>query len=278
MSEEAGLQSAATGGSTVLATGRDARLHGRPEACRHEEEGSRVGAPGLQEERQLDGAVLDEIAGLLKRYVILPKWAAETLALWVIHTYSYQLRDVTAYIGVESPEKRCGKTTLLSVMAELVCDPEIAANISPPAFFRVIAEKQPTLIIDEADTLLRGNDPLRGILNAGHNRKTGFVLRVVHERPPSLSSTIRALLSQPVKTPGGGTGPTGQPPGGHAGAGGPTGAENFSSEGGLKRFSCWCPKILAAIGRLPDTLADRCIIIRMQRKAPRRKVRAVARA
>ena len=28
----------------------------------------------------------------------------------------------------------------------------------------------------------------------------------------------------------------------------------------LVRFSCWCPKVMAAIGRLPDTLADRCII------------------
>jgi putative DNA primase/helicase len=34
----------------------------------------------------------------------------------------------------------------------------------------------------------------------------------------------------------------------------------------LVRFSCWCPKVMAAIGRLPDTLADRCIVVRMQRK------------
>src|SRR5262249_26896364 len=34
----------------------------------------------------------------------------------------------------------------------------------------------------------------------------------------------------------------------------------------LVRFSCWCPKVIAAIGRLPDTLADRCIVIRMHRK------------
>jgi hypothetical protein len=34
----------------------------------------------------------------------------------------------------------------------------------------------------------------------------------------------------------------------------------------LLRFSCWCPKVMAAIGRLPDTLADRCIVIRMERK------------
>ena len=34
----------------------------------------------------------------------------------------------------------------------------------------------------------------------------------------------------------------------------------------LARFSCWCPKAVAAIGRLPETLADRCIVLRMQRK------------
>ena len=62
----------------------------------------------------VDGALLlNEIAGILRRFVILPKWGSEALALWVVHTYGYDLRDVSAYVGVESPEKRCGKTTLL---------------------------------------------------------------------------------------------------------------------------------------------------------------------
>jgi putative DNA primase/helicase len=39
----------------------------------------------------------------------------------------------------------------------------------------------------------------------------------------------------------------------------------------LARFSCWCPKVMAAIGRLPDTLADRCILVRMQRKTANEK-------
>ena len=66
-------------------------------------------------------------------------------------------------MGIESPEKRCGKTTLLSVLNKLVHRPVPAANISSPAFFRVIQELQPTLLIDEADTfLVRGNDELRG--------------------------------------------------------------------------------------------------------------------
>src|SRR5207344_1973092 len=91
--------------------------------------------------------LLNEIAGLITRYVVLPKWASETLALWILHTYAFQLRDVTTYLGVESPEKRCGKTTLLAVLSELVNRPVVAANISSPAFFRVIEEARPTLLI-----------------------------------------------------------------------------------------------------------------------------------
>ncbi len=67
---------------------------------------------------------------------------------------------MTVYIGVESPQKRCGKTTLLTVLSEVVNRPIVAANISSPAFFRVIEEMQPTLMIDEADTALHRNDEL----------------------------------------------------------------------------------------------------------------------
>src|SRR5206468_198244 len=45
------------------------------------------------------------------------------------------------------------------------------------------------------------------------------------------------------------------------------GRERFGGSG-LVAYSCWCPKAIAAIGRLPDTLADRCIVIRMERKTP----------
>jgi putative DNA primase/helicase len=42
-------------------------------------------------------------------------------------------------------------------------------------------EVGPTLLIDEADTFLAGNEELRGILNAGHNRAYAYVLRAVGE-------------------------------------------------------------------------------------------------
>ena len=185
----------------------------------------------------VDGSgLLDRMVETLRQFVILPKWAAETLALWVLHTYAFQLRDVTAYIGLESPAHRCGKTTLVTVLSELAHRAVVASNVSSPALFRVIEEMQPTLLIDEADTFLQGNEELRGILNSGNKSKTAYVLRVVNVAGQN----------------GNGSGVSG--PG-----------------TGLGRFSCWCPKLISRIGRLPVTLADRCILIQMQRKTGREK-------
>src|SRR6059036_2760406 len=130
--------------------------------------------------RPVDGkALLDALVQVLRRFAVLPKWAGETLALWIVHTFAFHLRDVTTYIGIESPEKRCGKTTLLGLLNELANRAVASSNISPPAFFRVIEDLSPTLLIDEVDTFLAGNDQLKGILNSGYHRKTAFVLRAV---------------------------------------------------------------------------------------------------
>ena len=43
----------------------------------------------------VDGkALLDEVESRLKRFVVVAKWVSETLALWVVHTYAFQLRQV----------------------------------------------------------------------------------------------------------------------------------------------------------------------------------------
>jgi len=177
--------------------------------------------------------LLDELARTLTRFVVLPACAPQALALWVLHTYAFQLRDVSAYVGIQSPEKRCGKTTLLSILEQLVHRPVASSNISPAAFFRVIKDLSPTLLIDEADTFLRNNDQLKGILNSGYTRQTAYVLRPASSSPSPSPNTQADAASLPCA---------------------------------VARFSCWCPKVMAAIGRLPDTLADRCILIHMQRK------------
>src|SRR6516225_4789215 len=99
--------------------------------------------------------LLDEIRHKLTSHVVLPRWASETLTLWVPHTYAFQYRDITTYLGIESPEHRCGKSTLVTILSELAQRAVVASNVTAPSFFRVISRIQPTLLIDEADTFLK---------------------------------------------------------------------------------------------------------------------------
>src|ERR1043166_6412399 len=69
--------------------------------------------------------LLASLAAGLRRHVVLPTWTPEALALFIVHTYAFLLRDVTAYIGVQSPEQRCGKTTLLTLISQLVHRPVV---------------------------------------------------------------------------------------------------------------------------------------------------------
>ena len=72
----------------------------------------------------VDGsALLDGVTGVLGRFAVLPQWAPEALALFDLHTFAYHLRDISTYVGIESPEKRCGKTTLLGILGKLVNRP-----------------------------------------------------------------------------------------------------------------------------------------------------------
>ena len=73
--------------------------------------------------------------------------------------------------------KRCGKSRLLDVLAQLVRRPLLTSDISAAALVRSIdPDDPPTLMLDEADATfgaLKGDEKaehLRGILNAGFGR------------------------------------------------------------------------------------------------------------
>ena len=48
--------------------------------------------------------LLAEIEAVIKKHVVLSDEAA-ALAVWVLHTYTFELRDAVAYVAIESPEK-----------------------------------------------------------------------------------------------------------------------------------------------------------------------------
>jgi putative DNA primase/helicase len=151
----------------------------------------------------VDGAaLLDEISSAIARHVVLPERAAALTALWAVHTYLFELFHVTPRLGLVSPTKRCGKTTLLDVLNCLVARPLLSAHVTSSAVFRVIQEHRPCFLIDETDTFLGKNDELRGVLNSGHAHN-GKVLRSVgddHE-PRGFSTFSPCALAAIGKLP-----------------------------------------------------------------------------
>ena len=172
-------------------------------------------------EESVDGAsLLNEITSTFSRYLVLPSGAAEIMALWVLHTHSFDIFFHTPYLCINSPTKGCGKTTALDMLGQLSCKPLPTSNITAAAVFRTIDDCQPTLMIDEADTFLGFRDELRGVLNSGNRKNTAFTIRL----------------------------------------------EKVGDDFRPRRFSTWCPKAFALIGRLPGTLEDRSIVVTMHRK------------
>jgi len=122
----------------------------------------------------IDGvALLNEISSSLKDHVIFSKpEEADAVTLWCAGTYLMDVWQLWPKLYIHSPERECGKTTLLSAVEAVVKNGQMTANITASALYRLIELKQPTLCIDEADRFLGDNQELNGIINAGHTRRT----------------------------------------------------------------------------------------------------------
>jgi hypothetical protein len=63
--------------------------------------------------------LLDDIARAYRRFVIVDDHGVVVLALWVAHTYVYDLFRVTPYLHITSTDPGCGKTTVGEVSQPL---------------------------------------------------------------------------------------------------------------------------------------------------------------
>ena len=130
-------------------------------------------------------ALVSDLVKTVQRFVVMSKDDALIVALWVLHSYVFEVFMCTPRLCITSPEKRCGKTTLLDVLSYLVNRPLPTANITGPAIFRTIEQARPTLLFDEADNTfgrngkaVDGGSDILANLNSGH-RQGGQVIRLV---------------------------------------------------------------------------------------------------
>jgi hypothetical protein len=174
------------------------------------------------------GELLDEVAGFVRRFVVMSPAQSDAAAVWIAHTHCFDAAEQTPYLAISSAEKRSGKTRLLEVLELLVSRPWLTGRVSAAVLARKVDAERPTLLLDESDAAFRGEkeyaEALRGLLNTGHRRGG--------------KSTI--CVAQ-------------------------------GAEIGYRDFSTYCAKAIAGIGKLPDTVADRALPIRLERRAPGEK-------
>lgn len=141
--------------------------------------------------------LLESVVNTIHKYVICNVHTARAAALWIVHTYLLDVIYCSPLAIITAPDKGCGKSTLLDVMADMVYQPIPTASISPAALYRTIEEYQPTLLIDEVDSFLAGDEAMRGIINCGHKRKAAFVMRCDGDdsKPKRFSTWSAKVLS-----------------------------------------------------------------------------------
>ena len=82
--------------------------------------------------------VLDALVVAITRHVILSAETAVAVALWIAHSWVFDRFDHTPRLGITSPTKRCGKSTLLEMLRIMCRRPLKADNISASGVFRTI--------------------------------------------------------------------------------------------------------------------------------------------
>lgn len=123
--------------------------------------------------------LLTEISETIKRFIVCQNETITAATLWAAMTWFIDVIQVAPLAVITAPEKRCGKSQMLFLLSRIVNRPLAASNISSAALFRSIDAWQPTLLIDEADTFMRENEELRGIINCGHTRDSAYIVRVI---------------------------------------------------------------------------------------------------
>ncbi len=140
---------------------------------------------------RVDGAtLLDSLVEQIRRFLIAPPYAVESMALWLTLSYLVDHAACLPLLVFFSATKRCGKTTALEVVSRLALKALPASTITSAALFRVVEKFRPTLVLDEADSIFKENEDLRTLVNASFSRTAAYAIRCSGEdQEPRIFST-----------------------------------------------------------------------------------------
>jgi hypothetical protein len=116
--------------------------------------------------------VLRDIEAYLLRYLSFPEPGYPfAMALWCAATYLWPHFDAFPYLVITSSTKRSGKTRLSELLSFIASNPRNMAAMTSATLFRMIRDENPTIFIDEAESLSSETaDTMRTVLNVGYRR------------------------------------------------------------------------------------------------------------
>jgi hypothetical protein len=171
-------------------------------------------------------ALFDEVAEFVARYVVLPVNALYAVVLWAAHAHLLDAFDSTPRLAFLSPEPQCGKTRAQEVLETLVPNPLRTSTVTTAVLFRLIDSDERPVVFCDEVDTLWSSRGSNGQYEE-----------------------LRALINA-----------------GHRRG---NGAARMVGEGSKMRahkFATFAPVCLAGLGKLPATIADRSITVRMKRR------------
>lgn len=119
--------------------------------------------------------VLNLLDQWISKYIWLTPEQRLFVALWLLHSYVFDLYNFTPRLVLLSPVFGCGKTTLLILIEQLVDSPLRWTHTSAAAVFRALDQPR-TILLDEGNNLgLMQDRVMRVVLNS--NRRGDKIAR-----------------------------------------------------------------------------------------------------
>jgi hypothetical protein len=127
-------------------------------------------------EVQSGDLLIADLVALIRQFIVLDGYKALAVALWIMNTWIFPyVAETNPYLRIVSPDKNCGKTTLLKLIWRLARSGWLVPTMTPAVFVRTLMRDHRTILVDEADALFHDNENLRGVLDSANDPDTANV-------------------------------------------------------------------------------------------------------
>lgn len=117
-------------------------------------------------------SVLDRVIAYFVRYLAFPSPDYPFVAaLYCAATYMFQQFDAFGYLVITADTKRAGKSRLMELIGFVAANTRQIAGMTVATLFHIVKEEQPTLLMDEAESIsgeMAGT--MRSFLNVGYRQ------------------------------------------------------------------------------------------------------------